>query len=481
MVERHLRIPAGVWAWQGTVLVVTVLALPTLVALWLQPGARTVSDAATILGLAAPPAKLAAAIMLYVAWRLTCDHVLAWLAAAFTASAIKGGSFVALRLTHGAALDDYTSVLLFFDLLFVATVATALTLWRRTPPPVDPVVIGFGFGILVSALRLGLIEGNAAALPGWTTDLALVLLAGAYAMLAVTVARLLGHVPWARTRLTAAVLLFGCNRLATYGAPDDAFASTVDLVTEGLGTVLLCTVALSMLWLSIRESTSTVSELHDRVERVEARSRLDRERLHEINATLAGIVAASRLIHENGIDQERRAHLERMVESELARLAAMLDPGGSPIRTVDLDEALEPVVTAQRVLGRSVDWSPSGHHVTGRSEDIAEIVTTLLENAAQHAPGSPVWVACREVDDEVELTVSDVGPGIPPEVGDRIFDWGECGPGSQGQGIGLCVAKRLAEEMGGSLTWAPTNGVGAVFVLRLKLARTPHGAANRHA
>jgi signal transduction histidine kinase len=114
----------------------------------------------------------------------------------------------------------------------------------------------------------------------------------------------------------------------------------------------------------------------------------------------------------------------------------------------------------------------------GRSEEITEIVTTLLENAAQHAPGSPVWIATRDLRGSIELTVSDVGPGIPPEVGDSVFAWGRRGPDSRGEGIGLCVAKRLAEGMGGALTCVPTNGCGAIFVVQLEGARKAHDATN---
>jgi signal transduction histidine kinase len=482
MVKRHLRIPSGVWAWQGTLLVVTLLALPPLVALWLQPSARSVGDAASIVGLAAHPIMLAAAIMLYFAWRLTFDHGLAWLATAFTAIGIKGFSLAGLRSAYGAELSSHAAELLFVDLLFAATVVTMLVLWRRTPPPCDPVVLGFGLGILVAALRIGLLQGTPADIPAWAPAIGLVLLAAMYLAFIGAVLGLGTDPPWARGRITAAVLLLGCNRIISYGTLDNPLPGSLALLADAAGAVLLCTAALGLLRLAIRDSTSTVTALHHRVEQVEARNRLDRERLHEINAAIAGIATASQLMHDGStIPVERRSQLERMVESEIARLAEMIGPGVSKIREIHLDEVMEPVVTAQWVLGRTVHWTPSGHVVVGRPEDVAEILTTLLENAAQHASGSPVWISARDLGSTLELTVSDVGPGISAEVSPVLFEWGERGPTSHGQGIGLCVAKRLAEGLGGALGHVPTNGCGATFAVTLQLVRTTHGAAGARA
>lgn len=482
MVEEHLRIPRGVWAWQGTLLVVSILALPPLVALWLEPSARSVGDAASIVSMAAHPVLLVSAIMLYFAWRLTFDHGLAWLSAAFTGIAIKGLSLAGARAAYGADLSHHATELLFVDLLFVASLVVVLALWRHNPPPVDPIAIGFGLGLLVASLQIGLLQGVTPQIPDWALGLGLAVLVAVYGCFAGSMLRLDTDPAWARGRITVAVLLLGCNRVISNGSLDSPVPGTIALLTDAASAVLLCTAALGLLRLAIRDSTSTVSALHQRMEQVEARNRVDRERLHEINAAIAGIATASRIMHDGSVMAEnRRTQLQHLVESEIARLAEMLWPGESTIGEVDLDEALEPVVMAQRVLGRSVDWTPSGHVVIGRREDIAEIVTTLLENAAAHAPGSPVWIGTRDLGETLELTVSDVGPGIPPEATTALFTWGESGPGSHGQGIGLSVARRLAQEIGGTLSHVPTNGCGATFAVRLQHTRKPHDAASASA
>ena len=104
----------------------------------------------------------------------------------------------------------------------------------------------------------------------------------------------------------------------------------------------------------------------------------------------------------------------------------------------------------------------------------------LLNNAAQHAPGSTVTITSRQADDRVEIAVTDTGPGVPPEMATRIFEWGERGHTTGGQGIGLAVAKRLVTDLGGSLLVVPAqrgSGRGAVFVVNVPTARRAHEPA----
>ena len=77
------------------------------------------------------------------------------------------------------------------------------------------------------------------------------------------------------------------------------------------------------------------------------------------------------------------------------------------------------------------------------------------------------------MDNAIEVRVEDAGPGIPSEMAQSIFEHGEHGQDSTGQGIGLHVAARLMESMGGSVQLSPTTQ-GATFVLRMPKARRDH-------
>jgi signal transduction histidine kinase len=125
-------------------------------------------------------------------------------------------------------------------------------------------------------------------------------------------------------------------------------------------------------------------------------------------------------------------------------------------------------VLSHLARGRVVVWEPTGLRALGRADDIAEIVNVLLENAAVH--GGPDAVSVRVGRDleghGITITVADQGPGIAPEVRERVFDWGVSRPGSPGQGIGLHVAADIARELGGRLELLPTTQ-GAAFALHL--------------
>jgi signal transduction histidine kinase len=98
---------------------------------------------------------------------------------------------------------------------------------------------------------------------------------------------------------------------------------------------------------------------------------------------------------------------------------------------------------------------------------LAEAVNVLLTNAAKHAGGSPVDVDIVDVGENVQVRVSDHGPGIPRQWRDRLFEPGFRGGAGDGQGLGLEVARRLMAAQDGWLHLADRDGPGATFVLSL--------------
>jgi two-component system OmpR family sensor kinase len=69
------------------------------------------------------------------------------------------------------------------------------------------------------------------------------------------------------------------------------------------------------------------------------------------------------------------------------------------------------------------------------------------------------------------VCVSDRGPGIPPDVLPRLFERYAAGPGSAGLGLGLYLARGIAEAHGGSLTVESRPGEGARFTVTLPAPR----------
>ena len=66
--------------------------------------------------------------------------------------------------------------------------------------------------------------------------------------------------------------------------------------------------------------------------------------------------------------------------------------------------------------------------------------------------------------------MSDTGPGITPEVGERLFEpFFTTKP--QGTGLGLSIARQITEEHGGELTWSSGRAAGTTFTIRLPVKR----------
>ena len=111
---------------------------------------------------------------------------------------------------------------------------------------------------------------------------------------------------------------------------------------------------------------------------------------------------------------------------------------------------------------------------TGDARRIRQIVLNLLSNAIKYGRGRPVVVRCGRVDGGVSVAVTDQGPGIAPADVPRIFEeFVTLAEEGSGTGLGLPIARRLTEMLGGRLDVASTPGEGSTFRLFLPDAPAP--------
>jgi signal transduction histidine kinase len=122
-----------------------------------------------------------------------------------------------------------------------------------------------------------------------------------------------------------------------------------------------------------------------------------------------------------------------------------------------------PVPLDQVVLQQVVEWEPAfgkkgrrivatgarGLIALATSNGLSQVIATLLENSLVHGAGT-VTVSTRSTGISLVVEVTDEGPGVPPELGARIFERSVSG-GVKGTGLGLAVARELAETDGGRL------------------------------
>lgn len=458
---RTLRIPLGGWDWRGTALVLVIMLAPLLAAASLAPHGDVLATTLGTRSLLVGMATLAASVFLYLHWRLTASDPSGWLAMLLSVAAVPGIALGAFALTHPALVEAHATLLLVFRVAVGGGLVAGALLARRRPVRVDPLAVGLAVGVALASVRqVLLLEVPALPVPPPLELFRIALLAALTVTLAVAVSQLDGLPHWVRTRVTTGVLLLGLGSTVTGPAA---------LLTGLLGAVLLAGTAAAVLHQAIDREKARVAELHERLDAVETGLREDRARLHEIDATVAGIASAQQLMQTAGLAADRNEALAAMMYAEVERLQRLLaDRVPTRRRSVDLDDVVGQIVLSHVARGRSVGWEPAGRRAVGRADDIAEIVNVLLENAAVHggAERVSVHVDSDDTGEGLTLTVSDRGPGVPPELQDRIFDWGLSRPGSPGQGIGLHVAAELAHEMGGRLELRPSLR-GATFALHL--------------
>ena len=100
---------------------------------------------------------------------------------------------------------------------------------------------------------------------------------------------------------------------------------------------------------------------------------------------------------------------------------------------------------------------------------LRQAVVNLVKNAFEAvSQGGTVTLTTSRVDETVEIAVADSGPGIPPEVGRRLFEqFFTTKP--QGTGLGLSISRQIVEEHGGKIRWQSTPGAGATFTMALPI------------
>jgi len=201
--------------------------------------------------------------------------------------------------------------------------------------------------------------------------------------------------------------------------------------------------------------------------------------------TIKGVAAEIR----HGADAERAAVIEGEADRlnglvndllDLSRIHAGAVRPSLAVNTVD-DLLGVSLRAASGVLrGRPVEIDAPGDALLAGTFDLTQtlrVVVNLLDNAAKYSPpGAPIDVRARQRGDRLAIDVMDRGPGVPDDERDRIFEPFYRPPGVppdiRGHGLGLSIARGLAEAQGGSVRFAPRPGGGSIFSLELPAVDT---------
>lgn len=215
--------------------------------------------------------------------------------------------------------------------------------------------------------------------------------------------------------------------------------------------------------------TAALDDSHESYQRQHA---WREELTHDARNALAGLRAALITLqkYEAVLDTEMSERLRSAALSEINHLEhLMIRPEEDLAVEFDVAGLVADVVETQRANGVSISQctslgtGPTPTRAYGSPGDVATALQNLLVNAREHG-SNDVSVVVTPVEDRVEISVADRGPGLSADQVSTLFQRGAKGAGSRGSGLGLHVSRTLLSRHGGDLELR-SHCDGAVFVI----------------
>ena len=239
-----------------------------------------------------------------------------------------------------------------------------------------------------------------------------------------------------------------------------------------------------------RELRATQDQLI-RSEKLASVGRLSAGVAHEIGNPLAAILGFVELLQAGDLPPSDEREFLRRVKSEVERIHRIIrelldysraEPAQQAPESADLtravEEAVKLVAPQKDLRGVTIErrFAESTSRVRGAEGELIQLVLNLLLNAADAVNGDgSILIEIgepSEAPNEVLLTISDTGSGIPEELRDKLFDpFVTSKPPGKGTGLGLAVSQAIVLRLGGSIRADNRPPGGACFEVRLPKQR----------
>jgi signal transduction histidine kinase len=246
-----------------------------------------------------------------------------------------------------------------------------------------------------------------------------------------------------------------------------------------------------------REVQTLTRTFNEMTARVQASQKSQRDFVanvsHELKTPLTSIQGFAQAILDGTADTpEARQQAARVIHDEAGRMhrlvldlldLARLDAGIADFQRapVDIPTLLDSVVEKFTPQARKTGISfqvqaPALPPLIGDGDRLAQVLTNLVDNAMKFTPGgSQIILSTLQVGNEIEVSVTDSGIGIPSAEIAHIFDrFHQADPARKGgekhgAGLGLAIVKEIVQAHGGTISVRSAPGEGSTFTVMLPL------------
>lgn len=270
--------------------------------------------------------------------------------------------------------------------------------------------------------------------------------------------------------------VYGAVGVAARGAPLDPFEHSILLSILGE-----CALALENLQNAAEKERAAVLAKNEQL-----RANMLRAISHDLRTPLTAISGNASNLLSNGadFDEDTRRQLYSDIYDDSLWLINVVENLLSVTRIEDGRMALRPSAElVEEIVTEALNHVGRGrtdHVITFICEDewlmaradarlIVQVVVNIVDNALKYTPpGSHIDITAAREDDKVAVTIADDGPGVPPEVGERVFDMffsgsNRAADSRRSLGLGLALCRSIITAHGGIISLSQNQPHGAVF------------------
>jgi signal transduction histidine kinase len=225
----------------------------------------------------------------------------------------------------------------------------------------------------------------------------------------------------------------------------------------------------------------TLQEEVKRQERQATFGRMAAGLVHDLSHPIQNLGNSTRLLLRDDVDEESKDMFRRTIERELSALKRFMDDlrhiaKPKPVErfAMEVNGSVAEIVESMRAEGDrngvslETRYGPSPLVIEGDRFALGRVYRNLITNAIQATEqGGTVVISTARRGDQIEISVTDTGSGIPAERLASIFDE-FITTKRHGLGLGLAISKRIVEQLDGTISVDSEVGRGTAFTVRFK-------------